>query len=315
MMTDSVRFEISASNTRYIEFDSNYRDRKLYPLASNFIVEMSQSSQGDRFNARDPVSEASPVLIWNNNFINGNTYSNLIANLSINPYNSLQNSNQGNTVYMLYSASGQLRQIKNFYSGTFIQRDSAGTTPPLPLVPSGVGFRILEYNPINNNYALINIDGGIPPTGLTGYFIYDPTPIDTTTTNSEIKVFVPGSNRNLVNSQRTEHFGLGSDNYYVNYYLQNTDTGEAVRIKSFDGLTRLATLESATQTNWTGTGVNFAIRKTLPLERGDINSVVSRTEFVLNINSNNNEQVGNFLRLLPFTASGTQYSPYSPPFT
>lgn len=305
------------SSTRYIEFDSTYRDRKLYPLASDFVVEMAQSGQSDKISSRDPVSDASPILIWNTNFISGIGYSNVITSLQINTY-SAPNTSQGNNVYMLYSATGQLRQVKNFYVGACIQRDRTGASPiPGPLSAPGTTARILEYNPINLNYGLVTLDTTNISSGLTGYFIYDPTPISTTTANSEIKIFIPGSNRNLSQNQKTEHFGLGGDNYYVGYYLQNTDTGEAVKIKSFDSLTRLATLETNTVGEWYNgaVGKNFAIRKTLPIERGQINTVVSTSEFIIPVPSNS-DQVGNFLRLLPLTSGPTtQYSPYTPPYT
>lgn len=54
---------------KYIEFDSTYRDRKLYPDPSSFIVNVSQSTQGDRFTAKDPVCFSSPILVFDYTFI------------------------------------------------------------------------------------------------------------------------------------------------------------------------------------------------------------------------------------------------------
>jgi hypothetical protein len=38
-------------------------------MPSTFVVEASQTSQGNRFDAKDPVCNSSPILYWNNTFI------------------------------------------------------------------------------------------------------------------------------------------------------------------------------------------------------------------------------------------------------
>ena len=56
------------STNRYFEFDSSYRNREEYPNPANFVVEFTQSGQADAKTAKDPVSNASPILSWNNSF-------------------------------------------------------------------------------------------------------------------------------------------------------------------------------------------------------------------------------------------------------
>ena len=53
------------SNTRYLEIDSTYRNREQFPKPSRFEVLISQTGIRDRFNARDPVSNAAPIVVWN----------------------------------------------------------------------------------------------------------------------------------------------------------------------------------------------------------------------------------------------------------
>ena len=55
---------------RYLEFDSRFRDRTLYPNPSTFVVEASQTGQGDRFSAKDPVCDSSPISVWNTSLLN-----------------------------------------------------------------------------------------------------------------------------------------------------------------------------------------------------------------------------------------------------
>ena len=50
------------SNTRYIEFDSQYRNRNEWPKAAEFEIPISQSGTRDRFKALDPVSDAAIML-------------------------------------------------------------------------------------------------------------------------------------------------------------------------------------------------------------------------------------------------------------
>ena len=54
------------SSLRYFEFDSTYRNRTQYPNPADFVIDIAQSGQKSREQALDPVSEASPVLEWNN---------------------------------------------------------------------------------------------------------------------------------------------------------------------------------------------------------------------------------------------------------
>ena len=68
-------------NTRYIEINSTYRDRNLWPLSSEFEIPLSQTGKKSMENSLDPVSLSMPLFSWtsNNLFINnmnGVTYIN-----------------------------------------------------------------------------------------------------------------------------------------------------------------------------------------------------------------------------------------------
>ena len=250
------------SQTRYLEFDSTYRNRKLYPLQSDFIIEMSQSGRQDEITALDPVSDASPILIWNNNFIDGLVGQHYISGLTV---TSVVPSSMGNTVFQIQGLN--LKQTRNFYVGAVLARDTGGAYPPATTVTTR---RIIDYQPLNTTNALVTLDAPLPDSivGLGGFYIQDPTPLPTNTANTITKFFIPNSNQCLSTTERTQQYGTGGDNFYINYYVMNTDTGDYRLITAFDIVNRLATLSSPTPTDWIAPGnvYNFVIRKALPIE-------------------------------------------------
>ena len=175
--------------------------------------------------------------------------------------------------------------------------------------------------PLTAPTAIITLDSPLPDSlvGLNTFYINNPTPLATNIANAVIKFYLPGSNQNLSQTQQIQNYGLGGENYYINYYIQNTDTGDYRKIIAFDMVTRLATLDSATSTDWKTTSGNFAIRREIPVERSSLSSVTSTKEVTLNTTiSSSTDYTGYFLRILPLTgvSPGTsQISPYSAPYT
>jgi hypothetical protein len=319
------------SSARYIEFDSTYRDRVLYPLASDFIVEMAQSGQGTKLTARDPVSDASPVLIWNNSFIEGTTGSNYIAGLRVSTGPNL--GNQGAAIFQITATTGsqQLKQVRNFYVGSVLARDSVGAYPPTAPITAR---RIIDYQSLyystgpTGSSAMVTLDSALPDSlvGLSGFYIANPTPIPTNTPNATVKFYIPGSNSCIDPVERTQNYGLGSDNYYVNFNVMNTDTGTTRKITSFDAVTRLATLDSptpATEADWASNNItgavmaNFVIRKDNPVEGrfGVGNSIVYATARAVQLQQNvgapsppTDTYNGDFLRINPYPNAPTPYN-------
>ena len=48
------------SNTRYLEFDSTYRNRNDWPLPAQFEIPISQHGRDSKIQALDPVSNEAP---------------------------------------------------------------------------------------------------------------------------------------------------------------------------------------------------------------------------------------------------------------
>lgn len=306
------------SSTRYLEFDSTYRDRNLYPEPSNFIVEMSQSGQGTKLTARDPVSDASPILIWNNNFIAGPTGSQNITDLTASP----SPGNMGITIFEIKAANPQLKQVRNFYVGCSLKATVFGTT---------YVRRIVDYQPLDLTRAMVTLDSALPDSlvGVPAFSIENPSPISTNTSNATIKFYIPGSNKCIDPIERTQHYGLGSDNYYINYYIMNTDTGTKRLITAFDAVTRLATLDSPTPVgeDWTSSAYytsNFVIRKAIPIETSGSSTgstpIVFATTQLIQLQDPSNGTVtgrydGDFLRINPLQNAPSPYNvTTSPPY-
>lgn len=285
-------------NTQYLEFDSTYRDRNLYPLPSQFVVEISQSGLKTKETALSPVCDSSPVLIWYRSLDESKNANTIALSTSINPVSSPGLS--GNTTFQIVAGdSAQLRQVRNFYVGaSFIIVANTGTTKIIR--------RIVDYQPLNLTNGIITLDSAIPDTitSITSIGIYDPTPLDTTTADTVIKVWIPGSNDCLLNTERTQTFGLGGENYYVGYYIQDNNFPSDVHlITAFDSVTRLATLDGPTNTNWNLPALNLVIRKQLPLisSTAVANPSPSKVNIYLgsstSLSNTNNYYVGDYIRI------------------
>lgn len=294
------------SSTRYLEFDSTYRDRKLYPEANNFIIEMSQSGQGTKLRARDPVSDSSPVLIWNSSF-REDIPSISVTSIQVSPVNI---GTAGTTTFQIVT-DPVLKQVRNYYVGAVLCNEST------PVAPYTVR-RITEYLPINLSNAIISVDSSIPDSliGTNTFAIFNPSCTSTDSVNTLIKFYIPGSNNCRSQNQRLETFGLGGDNYYINYYITNTTTGTSRKIVAFDAFTRLATLDSPTPIgeNWvSGASFNFCIRKNIPYEGGLSSTIISATTTSVQLSNTATTTMttgfldGDFLRI----AANTVITPYS----
>jgi hypothetical protein len=243
------------SNTRYIEITSGRRDRNQYSNPANFVMEISQSGQSTRRRARDPVSEASPILVWNNSFTE-NAAAFLIDTISVD--NTYSPSNL--SLLKITAGAGQFRQVNGFYHGAILDITNNSV--------ANVRRRITSYRFLSTTVAIIEVDTAFDSNsfGADG-MIQNPTPLATNTASAVIDFFIPN--------------GSSIDNLYVNYNIElissaGIATLESKVITAYNGTTRLATLQSSTTNDWTGTGVsanansNFVIRRQLSSDASTI---------------------------------------------
>ena len=154
------------SNTRYIEIDSQYRDRNRWPLPGAFEIPISQSGTKDRFSALDPVSASAIMLHQPVSFVNttGGNFT-IQGIMSINSGPSVtQTSDPNQIVVKTYYASNPVQREDNFYAGSVIE--AGGLTSQIAnLWVSGGG-----YGTVTNKAITYSTDNGTTwSPGIIGY--------------------------------------------------------------------------------------------------------------------------------------------------
>lgn len=287
-------------SNQYLEFDSTYRDRNSYPFPGTFIIEIAQSGQKSKESAVDPISNASPILYWNNSFQEttaSNTSGGILIDTTFAPTDP--------SYLKITAATGFIRRVNDFYNGAVFQVDVSGTNTLRRIID----YEYLGYTTSLLDEALLKLDSALPGGTWGTGFIQNPTPIPTNTTGTNIKFFIPASEP--------------ITNFYTNYKILpitgSTLTSTYRTITTFDATTHLATLSSSTPEDWSTSGNannNFTIRRDNPvLTENILGSNGSIIQLSSNASSENQFYVGSFLRAInpiPTTAGfSTKVAPYS----
>jgi len=182
------------SSTRFLEFDSTYRNRILYPEPANFIIEMNQSGQKTQENALDPISFASPILSWNSSF--GAT----VAATSVNVASIVVVTSTSDPVILEVTFALEPRDPDDFYNGAILILGTGG--------PPATDFerrRIVKYTKIDTLVGLITVDTAfsLVLSLVTGGSIQNPG--NNTATFAVPLFFIPA--------------GKSIQNYYNNYVI------------------------------------------------------------------------------------------------
>ncbi len=109
------------SNARYLEFDSTYRNRNLWPLPGEFDVLISQSGRKDKDTAVDPISNAVNITSWTSN-----EFSTDSATISgtISDTQPISQSGTQQILVINFSNPEIPQTIENYYVGAVIVTDS-----------------------------------------------------------------------------------------------------------------------------------------------------------------------------------------------
>ena len=179
------------SNKRYLEIDSTYRNRELYPKPSTFEVLISQSGTRDAIHAYDPVSNASPIKTWipDKLVLSGtvlppadeptNTASEFIIQVDI-----LKNANKTHNYYSGYpidvTTPGDIVKI---FTWTYLSTTPGATDnfvvnikPSYDIIPSGI-VTFYAANVVNDFVnGTVFIPDGYPANHFyVGYILYNET--------------------------------------------------------------------------------------------------------------------------------------------
>ena len=253
------------SNNRYIEFSSTYRNRNIWPLASEFEIPIAQSGRNNESEALDPVSDSMPCFAWtSNNLLVGVVPSSVIPSggtatvVSPGGINMIGYSSDTTTFIILTSEMPQ--QLKNYYYGLIINDDNINNSAIRRILFS----LYLGLDSTGLYRTQITLLGGFSDTFTFGdnIFIHDPT--DFTDPNNPL-IWVPN--------------GPYQENAFNGQILYNETINQYRPIVSYDISVNMLTLDtsgSVTSTdssgpiivggvgNWNTTD-NFSIRKKPPV--------------------------------------------------
>ena len=265
------------SNTRYIEINSTYRDRSIWPLASEFEIPISQTGTKEILNALDPVSSSMPIFSWSSNNLTingGNTISGYIGSPSTLPSEAGNICYSSDTGTIIISSSSPFQQLRNYYSSLII----IDTTPGTGLTRRIASSYYLGRNSSSLNYRMqIILGNGFSDNSNFGDSIKITDPTDFSNVNSPL-IFVPN--------------GALQENAYNKYILYNETINQYRPILRYDNITDIIQLDtsgSISSTFSTGpivTGVgawqttdNFSLRSippNIPI-LGGVNPVIIST--------------------------------------
>lgn len=235
--------------SRYIEIDSSYRDRNLWPNISEFEVLISQSGRREQNNAFDPVSEATPIVTWSpNEFIINNTGS---TTFNVTITNITVNSDNTRTILFSVNNGTDLLQTKtNYYTGSHVRLTTGGNLER---------YRIISYEFISNqtnNIGKITVNGLVNATIGNGITISSDVTLNdesNLTINPYSFLFVPN--------------GRSGHNAYVNCIIYNHDKKTYRQIIDYDSISKLIKFERVA--GWLHTDF-YSIRKTPPISGQNI---------------------------------------------
>lgn len=271
--------------TKYLEFDSTYRDRSKWPLPGEFEIPISQTGRKDINNALDPVSNSFPVVSWS-----GSNF-NLSTNLSSSVTGTIINSTSSTGVYIISAPALTLQPTNGYYVNATITNTSLAIQSTR---------RITTYTFIGTgalDRAEISIDIPFPDTFSVGNSIVINDPSDFTDTTNPF-IFVPS-------------IGIFK---YQGFYLFNETLNDYRIIKIFDKLTCIAFFTASTPITAWSTGHNYCIRELLPTYNTLVSTppilippVVNST-YMFYVSPSVNIKKGMFVRVL----KGTFGVPVSP---
>lgn len=296
------------SNTRYLEICSDYRNRNLYPYASQFEVEISQSGTKDKYTALDPISDAAPLFVFQASFnsqygyLRNNIYGDILIYDNTTPIDISYTSSTNILILKCDPIEPNFNYFKptDFYNGAVIEID---------IGVNNIYRRIFKFEKISDSLAKVTLE----------------TPISDSVANGNVfKISNPSDNVNLDNSKIFIPYGSNADNYYINYYLDiymvsNSDTCylESLKIIEYDGLTHLATLDGKF-TSTINYETIFALRREEPCNIGNLVEISNfgetyntQTSFLIPI-TNTTNYMGDFLRI-PHFYYDYNISPFTDP--
>lgn len=266
----------------YLDFNSDYRDRNLWPNPGEFGVLLSQSGTSSwGLEAKDPVSLATTSLAWTSQRFQADmNFTPIITGTVLGaPGIGSVTSPQ---VIVFESSSGDLHVMENYYRHCVVQNT---------LVPNE-SARILAYTYMGNNTGLIKVDSNMDLVAGDSIEINDPSDFLDPLNG---KLFVPG--------------GSNAPNDYFGQFIFNESIGQFRNIAGYDSDTGLLNIGPPAIPTWLPSH-NYSIRKEIPLLSSTAGPASSPNTVVISGGSiQSGAYNGMFIRVVPNSYSNTTTSP------
>lgn len=267
------------SNRRYIELDSTYRNRVLYPKPSVFNVEIEQRENYVGLQAIDPVSLASPILTFNTDFniiSNSPTLSGTVDSFTV------LTSGATTSPYLvsIVAPLNSLSREDNYYRGAILNNTTLGERRRI---------EAYEYTKTTggNDYGFFYLSQPFSDSLAGGDTVTISNPTDITDTSNPL-FFIPT--------------GTTAPNYYIGYLLYNETLNQYRTISEYDSLTKLARLDTTTNgggaiTGWLTTH-QYSLRKEPPFYNDTILAGSTESTVVLSASASSEDNIynGDFIR-------------------
>ena len=267
-----------SQTTKYMELNSNYRNRNLSEIPAEFEVGISQTGMKTNTGALDPITYAYPEIVFvPNNFTQVDL---IVCVVTV----FVNNTSAGSVIIVKKDSTNIPINVNGYYKGAVLSITGEGNTDYT------YRRRILDWTVLNSEKYQVTIDGVIPDNIFTGSSTDNITDI-------KCKILSPTDITDLTRPYIFIPTGLDIENYYKKYVVWNQTQSVSVPILSYDKVTHLALLGDITGLSFSGSDI-LVLRKVAPSEYGTLATSTSTTPKSYNIQQQVSEGlVNSFLRL------------------
>ena len=284
------------SNTRYLEFDSTYRNRNEYPEPADFIIPMASSASATGLTANealDPVSLSASIKTWTGDAFEANA-STITFNQNFFGIDQTRakienvQTTTGGVIVILKQislappspppgpgpgAQGIFQKIENYYSGAILTVYSGAPNPRYRIIscePISAGIdTVLPGPPTYASRLKIFLNTSSLTAALgTPVSIQDPSDIDGLPPITTASVYTPLNTRIFLPA------GPNRGNAFPNHIVYNQTKDEYRPIKYYSAITHIMTLDtSGITTKSSGPIVDTSVPPLPHWEIGDTYSI------------------------------------------
>lgn len=253
------------ASARYLEIDSTYRDRTVWPNPSEFEILISQSGVKGKETAIDPVCDATPTAAWTSNNFNNGTLGRTVT-LTVETAaapDPLAGTNTGQTFIAVANAGNALQQLDDYYVAAVANDTTITSLRRINF------YRYLGVNSAGDDRGIFGVDASFGDTFDAGDTIVIADPTDIAADPANPQFFVPA--------------GRIPTNGYTGNILYNESLNEYRSITGYEFITHLLQINTVTGgavPTWLVTH-NYSIRRAPPMLTTNTTVASTTTSVVL----------------------------------